>query len=758
LFLWVTIASSCTAIVGLHQAGLLGTYPLWLLVSLVILVGGHVEVASRYCRRRPSVVRMHWVLASQMTGTTVMIYAIGFGPTLAIGYVIALAEDLENFGLKAKIPALAWTLGSMTVGQLAVAANVVPTVVPSPYVHGLAVLCGLAIAMVMHLIATKTAARDTAEVELQAGEESFRVLFAANPAPMAVYDEESLLFLEVNDAAVRHYGYSREEFLGMLVHELRPEEESIALMTAEERHAAREERGSIEWRRHQVKDGRIIEVDVQAHNLVFRGRPCVLAAVTDVTVRNALEDQLRDQALHDPLTGLANRVLFRDRTTAALGTRDRRGRAPAVLLLDLDGFKTVNDSLGHTTGDSLLCIIGQRIVDCVRDGDTVARLGGDEFAVLIEHLNSHHEVAAAVERLLAAISKPLPIGGRDILITASVGIAFSSGDEGPEEMIRNADTAMYEAKAAGKARARTFAPAMHAAALARLQLEAELRDAITYEQFRLDYQPIVAMGDGHWVGAEALLRWDHPRRGLVMPDEFISVSEDTGLIVAIGTWVLREACRAANLMSLAADDPDFSISVNLSTRQVLDAGLLESVASALELAGIAPRHLTLEITESVLIHDMPAALEQLRHLKALGVKIALDDFGTGYSSLSYLRSLPVDVLKIDKSFVDGVPGEPSDEALLRSILHLAREMGLIVVAEGVETTEQAEWLRSAGCHLVQGYYFARPMPAESLSRRVVPRTAAPPRHHPLSAERSKLATSGLRPAEAAPRPAARSGP
>ena len=444
----------------------------------------------------------------------------------------------------------------------------------------------------------------------------------------------------------------------------------------------------------------------------------------DVTVRRVLEEQLEHQAFHDPLTGLANRALFRDRVEHALA-RAARGAGVAVLFLDLDDFKTVNDSLGHPAGDALLDAVAQRLLGATRAGDTVARLGGDEFAVLLEDTASPADAVAAADRVRAALAAPVPLAGREMRVGASLGLAHAHPGEGPAELLRNADVAMYQAKAAGKGRCVVFEPAMHAAVLERLELEADLRqaleraaalppraaDAAPADALRLVYQPIVDLATGRVVAFEALARWHHPTRGAVPPLTFIAVAEETGLIVPLGRWVLREACRQLRRWD-AAVPPGAAptLGVNLSGRQLEDDGLLADIAAALADAGVAAERLTLEITESVLMRRADA-LERLQAVKALGVRLAVDDFGTGYSSLSYLHRFPVDVLKIDKTFVDGVGRAGNDGAVARAILALGTALKLRTVAEGVERADQLDGLRALGCDLAQGYLFAEPLDA-----------------------------------------------
>ena len=442
----------------------------------------------------------------------------------------------------------------------------------------------------------------------------------------------------------------------------------------------------------------------------------VILNTRDISERKALEEALAHQAFHDSLTNLANRALLKDRTEHALARAARRGRPLAVMLLDLDGFKAVNDSLGHDAGDELLKMVANRLQECVRPSDTAARLGGDEFAVLIEDLASPGDYAVVATRVLESLQPAFHVQGKDVFVRGSIGIAMcGEGEDTADELLRNADVAMYMAKAEGKNRFELFNPSMHSAMLQRLDVEADLRRAVEHREFVLHYQPTVVLQTGRIAGVEALVRWQHPERGLVPPMDFIPVAEETGLIVPLGEWVLETACRQAKEWHVAhPNEPLLTMSVNLSARQLQHEGIVTTVERVLTSTGLSPETLTLEITESAVMNDHVTTIVRLNQLKALGVRIAVDDFGTGYSSLSYLRRFPIDVLKIDRSFVDGVTDGPQKRALLRTIVELGRTLNLETVAEGIEQPEEMQQLRSLDCDLGQGYYFARPLDADSV--------------------------------------------
>jgi diguanylate cyclase (GGDEF)-like protein/PAS domain S-box-containing protein len=461
------------------------------------------------------------------------------------------------------------------------------------------------------------------------------------------------------------------------------------------------------------KDGTVCQLESVFNNLLGLATvDGVVVTARDVTERRALEEQLAHQAFHDSLTGLANRALFTDRVTHALGRGVRRQNLFAVLFLDLDDFKTVNDSLGHAAGDELLAVVARRLESCLRPEDTCARLGGDEFAVMIENLTGLDDAVAVSRRMLAAMAEPISVFGSEVMVQASIGIALGSGGQSTSEILRSADLAMYRAKNDGKSRYAIYEPAMHERVLERLALKADLQRGDVAEQFELHYQPIVALQSGAIAGVEALLRWRHPERGLMLPDEFIPLAEETGMILPLGRLVLHEACRQAKRWR-GVGYPTLGISVNISAKQLASRQLPSEVTAALRESSLDPSALTLEITESMLL-DSEAVIGRLETLKRLGVRIAIDDFGTGYSSLNYLRRFPVDSLKIAKAFVDELGSSPEQERLASAIVRLGDMLGLDTVAEGVEELEQRDLLRGLRCKYGQGFFFARPAPAHEL--------------------------------------------
>jgi diguanylate cyclase (GGDEF)-like protein len=443
----------------------------------------------------------------------------------------------------------------------------------------------------------------------------------------------------------------------------------------------------------------------------------VLMAVTAVVYLltrnlNIAHQENRYKAFHDDLTGLPNRALFLDRLQQALDRSSRDKVLRAVLFVDLDNFKLINDSLGHNAGDELLTVAAGRLQSCLRPADTAARLGGDEFVVLLDGITGIGDATRIAERIAEALGRPVELGDRQIIVGTSVGIALSADHESqPDVMLRNADVAMYEAKKEGRGRNKVFDPGMFAQALRRLELGNDLRRAIEQEELRLYYQPKVLLGTGSITGVEALVRWEHRERGLILPEEFIPLAEETGVIVPLGWWVLREACRRAREWEekYPATLP-LSMSVNLSVKQFQEPNLVRELTRILREIGLEPSRLQLEITESVVMEDTDHAIGLCRELQGLGVKLAVDDFGTGHSSLSLLRRFPLDELKIDKEFVDGLGQNDQDAAIVQLVINLAHGLGLQVVAEGVETSEQLARLREMGCDQAQGYYFWESLP------------------------------------------------
>src|SRR6266436_5097798 len=540
---------------------------------------------------------------------------------------------------------------------------------------------------------------------LKRREASFRLLFDNNPMPMWVFDTQTMGFLSVNDAAVQHYGYSREKFLGMKLREIWPEDEWVSHTEAlhqlgDAYHSSRN------WR-HLKADGSEIQVLTFGRRVSFDGHDGYLVAVADITERRKAEARIAHMAHHDGLTNLANRELYQLRLKAALKGAGAANKRVAVLCLDLDLFKNVNDSLGHPIGDRLLRMVANRLRSKVRGNNLAARLGGDEFAVILASDVSPNDASDFAAGLIKTLSATYTIDGHEVVIGASIGIALSPGDgASSEELMRNADLALYRAKEDGGGRHRFFEREMDRQAQKRRDMELDLRRAFANGEFELHYQPLVDIATDRISGFESLLRWRHPDKGMISPADFIPVAEDIGLIIPLGEWVLRQACSEAIKWPA-----DVKVAVNLSPVQFRGRNIVQIVISALAHSGLSPLRLELEITESLFLAETEANLAILHQLRELGVSISMDDFGTGYSSLSYLRSFPFDKIKIDRSFIKDLAQRSDCVAIVRAISGLGRSLNITTTAEGVETTDQLDWLRAEGCNEVQGFLFSAARPA-----------------------------------------------
>ena len=553
-------------------------------------------------------------------------------------------------------------------------------------------------------VAARTQALETSEVR-------FRSLVQSSSDVITILDEDGVIRFQT-PSVLRVFGYDPGDYDGRTIWELlHPEDLARVRQVLDEAIAAPDNAFTAEWRL-RASDGTWADCESTVRSLL--AEPSVAGIVVntrDITERKALEDQLIRDALHDSLTGLANRALLRDRAALALARASRHEGRVALLLVDLDDFKAVNDGLGHAAGDAVLVAVARRLSQCVRPNDTVARLGGDEFAVLLDDASGDATPDAVAERIQELLRLPLLVTDHELFANASIGVALAEpGSLDAEELLRNADVAMYMAKGKGKAQVATFHPEMHVEMRDRITLANELRRAVSHDQFSLRYQPLVDLKTKRIIGMEALVRWQHPQRGLVSPAEFIPMAEATGTIVPLGRWILQQAVDTIVTLQQVQGhlERPVSVTVNLSPRQFQEPTLVDEIADVVTSAGILPTTVVLELTETMLMDDIDGAIETMQRLKRLGVRLALDDFGTGYSSLSYLRRLPIDILKIDKSFVDSL-STAQGPGMVRSILRLGDTFRVATLAEGIETDEQLTHLRALGCTYGQGYLFAKPL-------------------------------------------------
>ncbi len=559
--------------------------------------------------------------------------------------------------------------------------------------------------------------RQQGEAAIRLSERRYRQLFERNFAGVYRTTVDGRI-LDCNAAFIHILGYaSREELVAQPASALyftRADRERYMARLQEQRAISgmelclRRKNGSRVW---VLLNATLIEEPAD-HPGLMEG------TLIDITERKALEQQLEHQAFHDALTQLPNRALFTDRLQHALVREGRHPRSLAVLFLDLDRFKLINDSLGHEAGDHLIRAVAQRLTGCLRREDTVARFGGDEFAILLEDVHSVAEATATAERILGALQAPLALGPQEVFISASIGIVFGGHTyRCAADVLRDADSALYRAKSTGKGRCAIFDVSMNAHALARLELESQMRHGLERGEFEVYYQPLVTLATGAVISMEALVRWRHPQRGLIAPAEFIPLAEETGLICPLGQWVLAEACRQARYwQEQAPAAPRLGMSVNLSAREFQQPELVAGVARILDATGVDAGCVQLEITESVIMDDAESSSTTLRRLKALGVQLAIDDFGTGYSSLSYLKRFPVDTLKIDRTFVRGLESDVENQAIVQAVISLAQALHMAVVAEGVETAGEVRHLCALGCPVGQGYFYAPPLEREAANR------------------------------------------
>ena len=689
----------------------------WLGIFIAIPVSN--LMVDRVYATHLTVATFHLRVATQVAAVTAVIYLSGWGPVLWGAYAFIALEDIAVGGSWAWRPVALWSLLGMAVGELCISHEWVPSMLSFSQSTALTLMGVIVLFFVIRMAGAIIEQKEAAEVAVRRSEDRFRSLIQNSSDVTMIVDADGL-YRYVSPAAKELLGYEPAAMLGTTATDyVHPSDWDLLRRVLGPAFQASSDTAIIEFRMLR-QDGTVRDVEAIISNQITR--PSVAGYVTnvrDVTERKKFEELLSHRALHDPLTGLANRQLILDRADQMLVRARRKGEPVAAFYVDLDNFKDANDSLGHAAGDRLLQAVASRLVGLLRSSDTVGRLGGDEFVILAEGVSLAEGPESIAERIRQVLRPPFFVEGFETLpinVSASVGIA--SGDRvSALDLLRDADIALYRAKAAGRDQAIEFEESMHLAASERLTLRAELDSALAAGEFRLLYQPIFDLERAQLRGVEALIRWEHPTKGTLGPDQFVPVLEDSGDIVAVGRWVLGEACRQLALWR--AGGYDLTMSVNVSMRQLESNEFVDDVGRTLLTHGLSPSSLIIEITESVLMKDANATVARLHRLKDLGVLLSIDDFGTGYSSLAYLRQFPVDILKIDRSFVSEMTISPDAAALVHTLVELGHTLGLTTLAEGIEHAEQFEGLRNERCDHGQGYLFSRPVPASGIEHLMV---------------------------------------
>ena len=703
------------AIVFLMKFKLVASEPVWLWVVVFTAVPLVSVTCDRIYIHRPSNRRLHLRVAGSAAAVTVVIYLCGWGPVLVLAYAFLALENISASGSRVWRITTGWCIVGIAAGQIAIWQHWAPSLLPATQAYALAFMGAFVLAFVIRMAAVVMEQKEKAEDTMRLSEDRFRSLIQNSSDATIVIDAEGC-FSYVSPVVSYLLGFEPEDLLGSRATDLvHPDDQEHFRNRFASVPTGSVDSTILQQFRMQKADGTFRNVEAVITDQ--RARPSIsgyVANVRDITERKEFEALLAHQALHDSLTGLANRQLTLDRAEQML-LRSRRANDPVALcFIDLDNFKDTNDSLGHEAGDKLLCAVAARFGSMLRSGDTVGRLGGDEFVILTEGAALADGPMLVAERIREALHEPFHLegyAGLPINVTASVGIAI--GDRpSAQELLRDADVALYQAKAVGKDCCVVFEPEMQSAAVDRLALKSNLYSALANNQFFLLYQPIFDLESMEVRGVEALLRWQHPTRGVIGPDEFIPVLEENGLILGVGRWVLRQACLQAARWERSGRSTQMS--VNVSMHQLASVDLVADVAAALEESRLQPGRLTLEVTESVLMRDADATVSHLRRLKEVGVLIAIDDFGSGQSSLTYLRRFPIDELKIDRSFIAAIDDSRESVALLHTLVELGQNLGLSIVAEGIETCAQLDGLRAEHCGFGQGFIFARPQHANAI--------------------------------------------
>jgi diguanylate cyclase (GGDEF)-like protein/PAS domain S-box-containing protein len=699
--------------------GLVAEVSPWLYVAAIAFSQASSVVMERWRGAPVGSWALHLRVATHVASVTWVIYLTGWGPALGMAYAFSAFAELEETGYRAWRAALLWSVVGFTVGEFLVFVDWMPSFLSTGQAATIGFLGMFVFAIAIRMVGSIGERQERADRLVALARDQ---AIASDAEHRAVIDNaaEGILTINAdgtiasfNSAAETMFGWSANDVIGKPATMLVPTERAVRLEQL--LHAYQVPVGELPRTKAESiglrRDGSEFPMMVSTSPIVVHGvAPKLSGIVRDLTEQKAYEVQLAHQVMHDSLTGLPNRAMLADRLDHALARATRDGHPFAVLFVDLDRFKSVNDVHGHTAADHVLVETARRICSVVREADTVARLGGDEFVVLCEDLETIQNATVLADRIISAIELPFAVGDDEVHISASVGIALSSDPNvDADAMVTHADIAMYRAKQGGRGRYELFDEAMQHWLTNQRALEADLRVATARNELRLLFQPIVESATGSIRGFEALLRWDRPGYGVVAPDDFIPIAEETGLIVEIGGWVLQRACEAAAAWAIRWPERTLGVAVNISGRQLRSGDLVNIVRDTLDRTGLDPARLSLELTESTLVDDALSAQAQLAELRAVGVNLSLDDFGTQYSSLTYLRTFPINVVKIDRSFVGSIGTEREDTAIVAAVLALARNLDVRVVAEGIETPEQLAVLVQLDCPFLQGYLFSPPI-------------------------------------------------
>ncbi len=697
------------AILVLMHFGAIVREPAAVWVAVFVAVPLSTLLTDHLYRVHPTLGAMHVRVASHAAAVAAVIYLTGWGPVLWGAFAFIALENVSHDGSRAWGVTVLWSLVAIGAGQVLLAEGVMPAELTVAEGNAIAIMGAFVLIFVIWMAGTTMQKKENAELQMTMSEERFRSLIQDSSDVTMVLGHMGVCSY-ISPASRHMLGFAPEEMLGRLATDfIHPDDRDRIRTRLGEELAAPPGSALLQFRmaRH---DGSWCDVEAvvtnQTDRLAIAG---YVAHVRDITERKEFEALLAHRALHDSLTGLANRQLILDRAEQMMYRARRTFDPIAAFFIDLDNFKDANDSLGHDAGDELLQLVGRRFESILRAGDTVGRLGGDEFVILAEGMSLADGPGPVADRIRDVLRKPFQLQGFDgiqVNVTASIGIAM--GDRSTaQELLRDADIALYRCKAAGRDQAVVFEPAMQVALAGRLELRTDIDTALDKGQFFLLYQPIVDLKSTTVRGVEALIRWRHPTRGVVPPNDFIPILEESGLIVEVGRWALDTACAQLKEWRDLGFDP--TMSVNVSMRQLQTDALVGDVRRALAANDLEPATLIIEVTETALMRDAASTVSRLEKLKELGVKIAIDDFGTGYSSLAYLRQFPVDVLKIDRSFISNMDGSEDSLALIKTMVDLGKALGLLTLAEGIEEEYQLECLRAHDCESGQGFIFSRPV-------------------------------------------------